>query len=87
MGVDTGLVEDELVKVGTSSANSPTKEIMDATIRAADDKTLALIFISNSYMPRYGEMLREFENEYLSSKGVSNLHPSTIVGAFEFMND
>ena len=52
MGADPGLVEDELVKVGTSSANSPTKEIMDSAIRAIDDKTLALIFISNSYMLR-----------------------------------
>ena len=38
-------------------------------------------------MPRYGEMLREFKNEYLSLKRVSNLYPSTIAGAFEFMND
>ena len=66
IGADPAMVEDELVAMGTTSGgpttpatppvHGPTKAEMDTAVRRADNRMLTLIFVTNAYAPRYGEI-------------------------------
>ena len=81
IGVQTDRVNEILQDIATDP-DAPTDNEREAARSQAKDEYLAILFLLNSDKKRYGNLMRDIENEY--TRGTDS-YPTTLSAAYDYL--
>ncbi len=87
IGAHPGGIQEALI-FEAIDANNPSDVERTAATKTATDRYLAVAFLLGADKLRYGTLVEEIENEYLSNKGNSSTagtYPTTTAEAYDYL--